>query len=96
MGKKKKKFFIAHNVRIGAGFSRAYTALLKLEKLSSMNEVKSRSYTLQGENGEWLGQVVLTEDGMFGSVTDYGNLSYSWRSFAPGDLKTIFLFCMTK
>jgi len=46
-----------------------------------MNEIKSKSYTLRGENGEWLGQIVLTSDGMFASVTDYGNLSYAWRSY---------------
>lgn len=46
-----------------------------------MDEITSKSYTLRGDNGEWLGQVVLTSDGMFASVTDYGNLSYSWRSF---------------
>ena len=48
-----------------------------------MNEEKitSESYTLYGEGGRWLGQVVLTSDGMFASVTDYGNLSYAWRSF---------------
>ena len=44
-------------------------------------EIKSKSYTLYGENGEWLAQVVLTSDGMFASVTDYGNLSYAWRYF---------------
>lgn len=44
-------------------------------------EVKSKSYTLRGDNGEWLGQVVLTNDGLFASVTDYGNLSYAWRSY---------------
>ncbi len=46
-----------------------------------MSEIKTKSYTLRGENGEWLGQVVLTSDGFFASVTDYGNLSYAWRSF---------------
>lgn len=46
-----------------------------------MEQIKSKSYTLRGENGEWLGQVVLTSDGMFASVTDWGNLSYAWRSF---------------
>ena len=43
--------------------------------------IKSKSYTLRGENEEWLGQIVLTSDGMFASVTDYGNFSYVWRSF---------------
>jgi len=46
-----------------------------------MENVKSRSYTLRDENGNWLGQIVLTSDGLFASVTDYGNLSYAWRSF---------------
>jgi hypothetical protein len=46
-----------------------------------MKEIKSRSYTLHGENGNWLGQIVLTNDGMFASVTDYGNLSYAWRAY---------------
>ena len=51
-----------------------------------MEEVKLKSYTLRGDNGEWLGQIVLTSDGMFASVTDYGNLSYAWRSFS-GDFR---------
>lgn len=46
-----------------------------------MKEVKSKSYTLRGDNGEWLGQIILTSDGLFASVTDYGNLSYAWRSY---------------
>lgn len=49
--------------------------------------VKSKSYTLRTENGQWLGQIVLTDDGMFGSVTDYGNLSYTWRSFGSEDFR---------
>lgn len=43
--------------------------------------IKSKSYTLRGDNDEWLGQIVLTSDGMFASVTDYGNFSYKWRNF---------------
>ena len=50
--------------------------------------VKSRSYTLRDVNGEWLGQVVLTQDGMFASVTDWGNLSYCWRSFGDKDFRS--------
>jgi hypothetical protein len=49
--------------------------------LNTMNEIKSKSYTLRDESGQWLGQIILTSDGMFASVTDYGNLSYAWRSF---------------
>lgn len=52
-----------------------------------MKEVKSKSYTLRGENWEWLGQIVITSDGMFASVTDYGNLSYAWRSFGNEDFR---------
>jgi hypothetical protein len=39
------------------------------------------SYTLYDKQGMWLGQILLTSDGMFASVTDYGNLSYAWRAF---------------
>lgn len=46
-------------------------------------EVTAESYTLYGQHGEWLGQIVLTSDGMFASVTDWGNFSYTWR--AHGD-----------
>lgn len=52
-----------------------------------MGKIKSKSYTLYSENGGWLGQVVITSDGMFASVTDWGNLSYSWRSF-NGDFRS--------
>ena len=55
------------------------------------NQVTSRSYTLHTENGSWLGQVVLTSDGMFASVTDYGNLSYAWRHFGEGDFRKFLL-----
>lgn len=47
-----------------------------------MDEVTAKSYTLYDEKGDWLGQVVLTSDGMFSAVTDYGNFGYSWRSFS--------------
>ncbi len=43
--------------------------------------IKSKSFTLRTESGQWLGQIVLTSDGMFASVTDWGNLSYAWRSY---------------
>lgn len=49
-------------------------------------KIKSYSYTLWDDNGNWLGQVVLTNDGMFASVTDYGNLSYAWRAY-KGDFR---------
>jgi hypothetical protein len=52
-----------------------------------MEAIKSKSFTLYGENGAWLGQIVLTSDGMFASVTDYGNLSFAWRSYGDKDFR---------
>ena len=49
--------------------------------MAENEKIKAKSYTLYTEKGGWLGQVVLTSDGMFASVTDYGNLSYTWRSY---------------
>ena len=43
--------------------------------------IQSYVYSLTTPNGGWLGQVVLTSDGMFASVTDWGNFSYAWRGF---------------
>lgn len=53
-----------------------------------MNEnITASSYTLYDDKGNWLGQIVLTSDGMFASVTDYGNLSYAWRNYGSEDFK---------
>lgn len=43
--------------------------------------ITAQSYTLLDESGQWLGQVVITSDGMYASVTDWGNFSFAWRSF---------------
>lgn len=51
------------------------------------NKVTAKSYTLKTENGSWLGQIVLTSDGMLASVTDYGNLSFAWRSYGDRDFR---------
>lgn len=51
--------------------------------------VTCKSYTLLDEEGNWLAQVVLTSDGLFASVTDYGNLSYAWRHFGDDFRKFI-------
>ena len=56
-----------------------------------MSEVTAKSYSLRTEDGQWLGQVVLTSDGMFSSVTDYGNLSYAWRSYRDGQFEEFIL-----
>lgn len=50
-------------------------------------EIKSKSYTLRTETGNWLGQIVLTSDGMFASVTDWGNFSNSWRHYGDRDFR---------
>lgn len=52
-----------------------------------MNQIRSKAFTLYADSGGWLGQVVITSDGMFASVTDWGNLSYAWRSFGDKDFR---------
>ncbi|MCP1996637.1 hypothetical protein [Flavobacterium sp. HSC-61S13] len=52
-----------------------------------MEQLKSKSYTLRDESGSWLGQIVLTSDGFFGSVTDWGNLSFAWRHTGKEDFR---------
>lgn len=52
-----------------------------------MKNVTAKSYTLYDDNGSWLGQIVLTSDGMFASVTDYGNLSFAWRAYGEKDFR---------
>jgi len=54
---------------------------------TEQREVTAQSYTLRDDNGVWLGQVVLTSDGMFASVTDWGNLSYTWRIYGNQEFK---------
>jgi hypothetical protein len=62
-----------------------------MKKIDTMeNKVTAESFTLRTESGQWLGQIVLTSDGMFASVTDYGNFSYSWRAFGD-DFKQFLL-----
>lgn len=55
--------------------------------MNKEEQITAQSYTLYNDNGNWLGQIILTSDGMFASVTDYGNLSYAWRSYGPGSFK---------
>lgn len=49
--------------------------------------IKAKSYTLRTPEGHWLGQVVLTSDGMFSAVTDYGNFGFAWRSTSDEDFR---------
>ena len=55
--------------------------------METINNVTAKSYTLYAENGCWLGQIVLTSDGAFMSITDYGNFSFAWRSYGSGDFR---------
>lgn len=50
-------------------------------------EIKSKSISLRDENNNWLGQIVITSDGMFASVTDWGNLSFAWRHTGKDDFR---------
>lgn len=52
-----------------------------------MSEIKSKSYTLRTEDGSWLAQIVLTSDGMFASITNYGNLSRRWHHTGTQDFR---------
>lgn len=54
----------------------------------SKEEVTAQSYTIYTEEGSWLGQIILTSDGTFASVTDYGNFSFAWRHYGPEEFKT--------
>lgn len=44
-------------------------------------EVTAQSYTLVKSNGDWLGQIVITSDGMISGVTDWGIFAIAWRAY---------------
>ena len=48
---------------------------------SVKNPITAQSFMLRTENGSWLGQIVLTSDGMFAAVTDWGNITFAWRAW---------------
>ncbi len=54
-------------------------------------KVTAKAFTLHSKNGGWLGQVVLTSDGMFSAVTDYGNMGYAWRSTGDENIEDFIL-----
>jgi hypothetical protein len=51
------------------------------------NNVTVESYTLKNEVGGWLAQVLLSSDGMFAAVSDWGNFAFSWRSIGKQTFK---------
>ena len=48
-------------------------------------------YTLRDDKGGWLGTVILTQDGFFMSLTDYGNFAYRWGSIGMDDFRYFIL-----
>jgi hypothetical protein len=69
------------------GHSNFITPTNNRKNKSMPDTVTAKSYTLRTESGQWLGQVILTSDGVFASVTDYGNFSYAWRSTGEKDFR---------
>ncbi len=55
--------------------------------METKNIVTARSYTLKTKTGNWLGQIVLTSDGAFMAITDYGNFNFAWRAYGNDDFR---------
>lgn len=49
--------------------------------MAENKEITAKSYMLLTNNGDWLGQVVLTSDGAFMAITDWGNFNFTWRAY---------------
>lgn len=43
--------------------------------------MSAKAYTLRDSDGRWMAQAVITDDGFFGCVSEWGNFSFAWRSF---------------
>lgn len=54
-------------------------------------KITAKIYTLRTEDGSWLGQVVLTTNGSFMSITDYGNFAYNWNNTGYDDFREFIL-----
>lgn len=54
-------------------------------------EVTAKIYDLTTKEGSWLGRVILTSDGSFMSITDWGNYNYSWSSTGCKDFREFIL-----
>ena len=53
-------------------------------------EVTAKIYHLCTRGGDWLGEVIITSDGIFSGTTDWGNLTCRWNSFS-GDFRDFIL-----
>lgn len=49
-------------------------------KTNSDKNVKVHVYDLRKNNCGWLGRVILTDDGYFLALTDWGNFNYCWST----------------
>jgi hypothetical protein len=47
-----------------------------------------RKYDLRTASGEWLGRVVIVDDGYFSAITQYGNYAYGWPNHGERDFRT--------
>jgi hypothetical protein len=51
-----------------------------------------RRYDVRGERGQWLATVFLGADGVFSTVSDYGNYGYWWSAIGgDGDIRRFLL-----
>lgn len=48
-------------------------------------------YDLRTKQNRWLGRVILTSDGSFMSITDWGNYNYLWDSTGCDDFRKFLL-----
>lgn len=51
----------------------------------------TRNYQLRTKEGSWLGRVILTSDGYFMSITDYGNFCNFWSNTGEKDFRRFIL-----
>jgi hypothetical protein len=64
-----------------ARFRRSELAALEAQNMATGNGSKQlRRYSLRTERGRWLAEVVISDDGYFSTVSDYGNYVYFWGS----------------
>ena len=55
--------------------------------MEDKEQITAESYTIYTDSGAWLGQIILTSDGTYASVTDYGNFSFAWRHWGKDDFR---------
>lgn len=55
--------------------------------MDNKEQITAQSYTVYNDDGSWLGQIILTSDGSYTSITDYGNFAFAWRHWGKEDFK---------